>query len=90
MLDLTAIKARRENEYRPGIVYFKALRDIDALLLEVERLTKENKQLITYALEYAYDKGEDYAYCNGCDSDGSMHLANCPVDFIERISGRED
>lgn len=59
-LDLTAIKARRNSEYREthnaisrSILLGAAIADIDALLLEVERL-----QLIeqAYKLSLAVDK----------------------------------
>lgn len=88
MLDLTAIKARRDHGYdMPDISRTLALVDIDALLLEVERLTKENKQLITHALEYAYDETE--GDCLGCGVEDGIHGKDCPVDFIERVSGKE-
>lgn len=53
MLDLTAIKARRDHGYdMPDISRTLALIDIDALLLEVERL----QALEQYIIEFDKDR----------------------------------
>lgn len=57
MLDLTAIKARRAQEYKTsyklGAAFIEAQRDIGALLLEVERLQAIEQ---AYKLSLAVDK----------------------------------